>query len=965
MRKMLISMLLAAGLAIGGCTTATGGDSRGAETASTAQDPASSPLRQLVEQVNIPYQSFTLDNGLKVVVHEDRKAPVVAVSVWYNVGSKDEPKGKTGFAHLFEHMMFYGSENAPGDFFPRLQAIGATDWNGTTWFDRTNYFQTVPTAALETALFLESDRMGHLLGAVTADKLKNQIGVVQNEKREGDNQPYGLVEYAQLAALFPEGHPYRHSTIGSMADLDAASLEDVKQWFRDKYGPNNAVLVLAGDIDVATARRLAQKYFGDIPRGPVNNPAPADVPTLPAPLNETMKDRVATPRLYRNWAVPGIGHKDLIALEIAASALGGLSSSRLDNILVRQEQLAVNVSAGVQAFQRVSLFEVQVDVKPGQDPEQVAQRLDAIIADYVANGPTEDEVRRVATTILAGRISGLEQVGGFGGKAVALAEGALYMNDPGFYRQQLTALAEATPAQVREAMQRWLTRPVYALHVLPGERGAYEESTTAAKSGAATHAPRYFRTPHAGEKPLAPMPRTFVQADRSRIPEVGPISDLQFPQMERATLSNGIRIAFARRATVPVVRVSAQFDAGFATDPKAKAGLQSLMAGLLDEGTTTRSSTEIAEEKERLGAQLGIGATLDRTSVNLTALRTNLAPSLDLMADVIKNPAFDPSEIERLRGQRLAGIASELTQPVSIALRTLPPLLYGQQHPYGVPLTGSGTEASVKTITRADIVAAHQSWIRPDNVEIFVVGDTNLAEITQLLEQRFGTWQGPPASRGTKNFAQPIPQAKQRVVLIDRPQSPQSMILGGVVLPLRGTEELLPLIVANDVLGGQPGARINKDLRETKGWAYGAFSFLNRTEQRVPFIVYAPVQTNRTADSIVALQQQLRNFLTKSGTTAEELTRTISGAVRELPGSYETSDAVMAAMIQNSLYDRPDDYQSTLASRYRAMTAADLDRAARSALSPDRFLWVVVGDASQVRPQLEKLGLPIEVMALR
>jgi predicted Zn-dependent peptidase len=962
MRHLLSTILFAASLVLGGCTTTTTTTSESGGSA--AANASSSPLRQLVQQVDIPYETFTLDNGLRVVVHEDRKAPVVAVSVWYNVGSKDEPKGRTGFAHLFEHMMFYGSENAPGDFFPRLQAIGATDWNGTTWFDRTNYFQTVPTAALETALFLESDRMGHLLGAVTQEKLKNQIGVVQNEKREGDNQPYGLVEYAQLEALFPEGHPYRHSTIGSMADLDAASLEDVKNWFREKYGPNNAVLVLAGDIDVPTARRLVQKYFGDIPRGPVNEPARADVPTLPARRDQVMKDRVATARLYRNWAVPGVGHQDLVPLQVAAAALGGLSSSRLQNILVRQEQTAVRVSANIQVFQRVSLFDVQVDVKPGVDPDQVARRLDQIIADYVANGPTADEVQRVATQTVAGRIGGLEQVGGFGGKAVALAEGALYLNDPGHYRRELTAVADATPGQVRDAMQRWLARPVYALQVLPGERGAYEESSTGT-GGTATQTPRYFRTPQAGEQPLAPMPKTFIQVDRSRIPEVGPISELQFPKVERATLSNGIRVAFARRTTVPVVRISAQFDAGFATDSRDKAGVQSLMAALMDEGTATRNSIEIAEEKERLGAGLGVGSSLDRTSVGLTALRTNLPASLDLMADVIKNPAFDPKEIERLRGQRLAGIASELTQPVAIALRTLPPLLFGQQHPYGVPLTGSGTAATVQSITRDDIVAAHQRWIRPEALEIFVVGDTTLPEITQLLEQRFGNWQPPAVARGTKDFSPPVPAGRQRIVLIDRPQSPQSMILGGAVLPVKGTQEILPLLTANEVLGGQPGARINKDLRETKGWAYGAFSFLNRVEHQVPFIVYAPVQTNRTGDSIVALRQQLQTFLTKSGVTGEELQRTIGGAVRELPGSFETSDAVLGAMIQNSLYDRPDDYQSTLPGRYRALSAADLDRAARAALRADNFVWVVVGDAKQVRPQLDTLGLPIEVMTLQ
>ncbi|HTM95485.1 MAG TPA: pitrilysin family protein, partial [Croceibacterium sp.] len=465
---------------------ATSSASASAAPPPNATTPQPAALSTLVSQVDIPYQAFTLDNGLRVIVHEDHKAPVVAVSVWYSVGSKDEPEGKTGFAHLFEHLMFNGSENAPGEYFEPMEQIGATDLNGTTWFDRTNYFETVPRAALETALFMESDRMGHLLGAVNQEVLDNQRSVVQNEKRQGDNQPYGLVEYHQLAALFPPGHPYHHSTIGSMADLDAASLDTVKGWFRDHYGPNNAVLVLAGDIDVATAKDLVQRYFGDIPRGPQNHPAEAPVPTLPQTVSETIHDQVATTRIYRDWVVPGLLDPEAVPLDVAAGVLGGLSSSRLDNALVRKEQTAVRVSAELQTFHRISMFEVQVDVKPGVDPDLVARRLDQLIADYIKNGPSADEVQRFATSTVASRIRGLEQVGGSDGKAVALAEGELYANDADFYKKQLEQLAAVTPADVKAAMQKWLTRPSYDLRVVPGERGdTYEESSTG--KSAASH----------------------------------------------------------------------------------------------------------------------------------------------------------------------------------------------------------------------------------------------------------------------------------------------------------------------------------------------------------------------------------------------------------------------------------------------------------------------------------------------
>jgi predicted Zn-dependent peptidase len=908
------------------------------------------PVATLVRQVDIPHQSFTLPNGLKVYVHTDRKAPIVAVSVWYHVGSKDEPAGKTGFAHLFEHLMFNGSENAPGDFFEPLQQVGATDFNGSTWFDRTNYFETVPTPALERALFLEADRMGHLLGAMDQEKLDNQRGVVQNEKRQGDNEPYGLVQYAQLQALFPEGHPYRHSTIGSMADLDAASLDDVKQWFRDRYGPNNAVLVLAGDVDLATAKALVTKYFGDIKRGPEIKPVVAPVPTLAAPKSEVLKDAVATTRIHRLWAVPGLTDPDLVPVDMAASVLGGLSSSRLDNTLVRGERLAVSVTAGVQAFERVSMLEVTADVRPGVDAAVVAKRLDAIIADFLKNGPTADEVRRVATREVSGRIRGLESVGGFGGKATAIAEGALYAGDPDFYKKQLAAYAAATPAQIKAAANKWLSRPVYALTVEPGERSPYEEAK-AGVAGAQAGAPP--------PPPAAPSTPATAAALAAKLPPVGEFADLKFPAVQHIRLANGIDVAYAQRTAVPLTRIVVSFDAGNAADPKDKLGLQSLMLSLLDEGTTTRSAIQIAEEQERLGASIGAGASMDRTTISMNALSANLAPSLDLFTDILRNPAFAPAEVERVRAQQLARIASELTEPSSIAVRTLPPLLYGTGHPYGIPFTGTGDPAVVARVGRDDMIAFQRTWLRPDTARIFVVSSLPAAEVTPLLEARLGTWQASGA-KGVKNLDAPTPPAKSRIVLVNRPGSPQSLILAGVVLPVTGDEELIGLVSANDVLGGNFLSRLNTDLRERKGWSYGVSAQVNRVLGKVPYIVSAPVQQDSTGPAINALREDMREFLTTRGVTPAELELTINGSIRELPGSFETGGQVLSGMQRNALFGRPDDYYDTLADRYRALTAPQLDQAARTVLDPDKLLWVVVGDAAKVRPQLDALKLPVE-----
>lgn len=901
------------------------------------------PVASLVSQVNIPHEQFTLANGLRVIVHTDRKAPIVAVSVWYDVGSKHEPKGKTGFAHLFEHLMFNGSENSPGDFFEPLQQMGATDYNGTTWFDRTNYFQTVPTSALERTLWLESDRMGYLLGAVTQGKLDNQRGVVQNEKRQGDNQPFGLVEYAQIKAMIPESHPYGHSTIGSMADLDSASMEDVRNWFRQHYGPNNAVLVLAGDIDVATAKPMVERWFGAIKKGPQQAAIKVPIPTLAAPKSETMKDRVANVRLYRNWLVPGIDRADSGPLDVAAAVLGGLASSRLDNALVRDEKLAVAVTASNQAFAQLGFFEVTADVRPGVDPAVVAKRLDEIIADFIKTGPTDDEVKRVAMRAVSGRLSGLEQVGGFSGKAVALAEGALYLRDTNYYKKSLRRLATTTPAQVKASLARWLNRPVYALTVEPGERAPYEEAKGAPPAVAAA-------------APLTPVARP-------KPPEVGPISDLSFPEVKRGRLSNGIELVFAQRSAVPVTQVTISFDAGHSADDRDKPGTQMLMLSLLDEGAAGMDSRQIAEAQERLGANISNGISMDRTTLNLWSLTANLEPSLGLFEDIVLKPDFAKAEVERLKNQQLARIAAELKQPNGLGQRVLPQVLYGPSHPYGISSTGSGNAESVAKLTRDDVVAFREKWIRPDKAQMFVVSDKPFDEIRTVLDRRFGNWTATGVA-GTRPVAAAIPAPKPRIILVNRPDSPQSLILGGQVLAKKGTDDLETLIAANENLGSGFLSRINMDLRETKGWSYGVRGGVNRYRGDVSYTISAPVQADKTGDSIAALIANMKEFVGPKGVTVEEYERTVNGDIRELPGSFEQASDVLGAMQRNDLFGRPDNYYATVASRIRAMTREGMDAAVRSVLKPDQFVWVVVGDAKIVRPQLDKLGLPVEQVSV-
>jgi predicted Zn-dependent peptidase len=909
-----------------------------------AQTAAPVPVSQLVSEVDIPYESFTLANGLRVLVHTDRKAPIVAVSTWYDVGSKHEPEGKTGFAHLFEHLMFQGSENAPGDFFAPLRDVGATDFNGTTNFDRTNYFETVPKPALERALFLESDRMGWLLGAIDQALLDEQRGVVQNEKRQSDNRPYGLVNYELLEELLG-GTPYGHNVIGSMADLDAASLDDVKNWFRQHYGPNNTVLVLAGDIDVAEARPLVEKYFGAIAAGPRTQAPAVAIPTLAEPKTVTMHDRIAASLVIRAWAVPGMNDPDAVPLDVFGAVLGGLASSRLNNALVREEKLAVQVSAGTQSMSQLGIFVVQAVVRPGVDPATVGTRIDAILGDLLANGPTADEVQRVVTTNVSGRIAGLEAVGGFGGKAVALASGEIYSGDPEFYKKQLAAMARVTPEQVQAVANKWLGRPALTINVVPGEREAYQEAQAVAAAAPAA----------------APAASAPVAGTRGALPQVGGVDDLDFPEVTRTRLSNGIEVVYAHREAVPVTRVLMSFDAGAAADPEGRLGTQSLTLSLLKEGTTSKTSTQIAEAGERLGATLGQGASADRTFLIVSSPSPNLGGSLDLFADVVRNPAFAPAEVERLRASLLTSIAAEQVDPSGLANRAMPTLLYGAGHPYAKLAAGAGDAAAVSALTRDELVAFHHAWIRPDKAKIFVVSDLPLEQVRSALEARFGTWRGEGAA-GSKAFGGSPQPATPRILLIDRPNSPQSVILAGQMTGLDPRNELLVHQMGNQVLGSGFLSRLNMELRENKHWSYGAGGGFNWLEHAVPYVVNAPVQADRTGDSIKAIQEQVGAFLDTKGVTPAELTREINGTTRELAGRYETSSAVLNAMLQNDVWRRPDNFYDTVAQTYRALTAAQLDAAMRSTLDPAKFVWVVVGDAATVRPQLDALGLPVEVV---
>ncbi len=870
--------------------------------------------------ITIPYQRFALKNGLTLLVHEDHKAPIVAVNIWYHVGSKNEKPGRTGFAHLFEHLMFNGSEHFNDDYFRPFERIGATDQNGTTNNDRTNYFENVPTSALDVALWMESDRMGHLLGVIDTAKVNEQRGVVQNEKRQGENQPYGKVNLLMAEGAFPPGHPYSWTVIGSMEDLNAASVEDVKNWFRTYYGPNNAVIVLAGDITPETARQKVEQYFGDIPATPPIAKQDVWIAKRTGSHREIMQDRVPQARIYKQWNIPQFGSADGDYLDLVTDVLAAGKTSRLYKRLVYDEQIATDVVAYVDLREIAGQLVIRATAKPGGDLARVERAIDEELARFIQTGPTPSELRRVKTQSRANFIRGIERIGGFGGKSDVLAMNEVYAGNADHYQARRQRIATATAADLRSAAARWLSDGDFVVEVHP------YPSYDVVASG----------------------------ADRSKLPAAGTPPDARFPAIARATLPNGLKIMLAERHSIPQVNMTLLVDAGYAADQFATPGTASLTLDMLDEGTKTRTALQISDTLSQLGANLGTGSQLDVSSVSLSTLKDNLDPALDIFADVILNPSFPQADFQRQQRQRIARIQREKVQPVQMALRVFPQLLYGANHAYGNPLTGSGTEESVTRMTRDDLVRFHRTWFKPNHATLVVVGDISLAEIQPRLARLFSRW--PAGDVPQKNVSTVADLPRPLVYILDRPGSEQSIIFAADLAPPKANPHEYAIEAMTSLLGGQFTSRVNMNLREAKHWSYGAFTLVWDARGQRPFIAYAPVQTDKTKESMIEVDRELRGILGPKPVDADELAKAQANLTLTLPGNWETMDAVQGSLEQLVTYGLDDHYYETYAQRVRALTIPDATTAAQDAIRPDHLVWVVVGDRSKIEAGIRELN---------
>jgi zinc protease len=888
-------------------------------TAATPAPPTRAAFAR--DRYRIAYKQFTLDNGLRLVVHEDHATPIVAVNLWYHVGSRNEQRGKTGFAHLFEHFFFNGSENYPHGFREAMDDLGANNRNGTTSNDRTNFFENVPVSALERTLYLEADRMGFLAGRITKESLERERGVVQNEKRQGENQPYAKAFARVSETLYPASHPYSWSVIGSMADLDAASLDDVKEWYRTYYGPNNCVLSLAGDITPEGALALVKKYFDGIPPGPPLRRAERWIPRLERHVREEAEDRVPQAMVYRTYHAPAWGDADLHLLSLAAGVLSGSKSARLDRRLVYEKDLVTQIGASADRNEIAGTFDIQALLKPGVDPAAVEREIDAVLQSFLAEGPTAAELQRAQSRMLANFVRGTEALGGFGGRADVLAESLTFGGNPEAYLDRLERMATATPAQVKAAATRWLEAPHYTMVVRPYPK-------------------------------LGPGQTTL---DRKALPALGEAPAVTFPAVQRATLSNGLKVVLLERHSTPIVNVALAVDAGYAADEAAKAGLAALALNLMDDGTSTRSAFRIVDELDALGGRLSTRSSLDLSLVRLQALPANLAASLEIMADVVLHPVFPADLVALEKRRQMSQIGQEKADPRTVALRVLPRLLYGGSHAYALPFTGTGDDMTVESIDRADLLRWHRTWFTPNASTVIVTGDITMAQLEPALAKAFGGWARGEAPK--KSIGTVARSAGGKVYLLDKPDAPQSVILAAHVTERGGLPQDLAMETVLRNFGGMSTSRLNRNLRLDKHWSYGAAAAMPASRGPRPFYVVAPVQSDKTKEAILEVAKELRGVAGERPVTGEEFQSILRNQTLGLPGRFDSLDALERAAIDIVSLGYPDDYYASYAKNVRALDEKALADAAKVFIRPNEIVWLVVGDLAKVEAGIRELKL--------
>lgn len=909
--------------------------------------PADAPAKKIapkpapLEVPQLKFEKYKLNNGLEVILSEDHRLPMVAVNLWYHVGPAYETAGRTGFAHLFEHMMFEGSRHVPGSLhFHLLEAAGASDINGTTDFDRTNYFETLPSNQLALALWLESDRMGYLPDKLDQASLSNQQDVVRNERRQSvENQPYGIVEEGMMHMLFPKDHPYYADVIGSHADIQSAKLEDVRNFFKLYYAPNNASLAIVGDFQPDQAKELVEKYFGPLKRGEPVPRITAKTPPITSERRAVIQDNVQLPRVYEAWLTSPIFKPGDAEADLTATVLGGGKSSRLYKKLVYEKQIALDVSAYQQSLMLGSVFEVQATARPGVKPEDLEKAINAELDEFRTNGPTDEELKRARNVLETRIIAGLETLGGFGGVADRLNSYNHYLGTPDFLGADIARYENASVDALKAFADVQLgTNQSVVVYGVPGKQDLGPD----------------VPTPKAEAKDTSKTGGEPVNADaawRNEPPKPGPSSPLHLPVPEEYKLSNGLTVLYSYRPGLPLVAASLVLRSGSGANPVDKPGLASFTARMLQQGTTTRNALQIADRAADLGASLGSRASVDSSSVSTHALTRNFPDALELLGDLALHPTFPKEEIERVRKERLAALVQEKDEPFSVATRVMDSALYGPHNSYGYP--DIGTEESLKAVTREDLEHFWQQNYFPNDAALIVTGNIKSADLKPLVEKQFGAWkEGKPPALET-GAAQ---SSDARMILVDRPGAPQTTLLCYELGAARSTPDYAPLEVMNTDLGELFSSRINMNLREAHGYTYGAGSSFVFHRQPGPFIAFSDVRTDVTAPATTEIFNELKR-MRDTQMNAEEMKLSKDSITRSLPGRFERGTDAVGTFAEIFVYGLPLDYFSKLPELVDAVTPDQAEAMAQKYIHPEKIVVLAIGDRSKIEDEMKKLNL--------
>jgi len=899
--------------------------------------------------VNIPYEKFTLNNGLDVILHEDHSDPIVAYAIQFHVGSGRESEGKTGFAHLFEHFMFSRSENvALGQFDEIIQNAGGSS-NAGTGNDATTYFEVVAKNALEKVLWLESDRLGFLTNAINKKALNIQQNVVQNEKRQyEDNAPYGFTEWVVSKNLYPKGHPYNWTVIGEMEDLFNATVEDAKTFHDTFYVPNNATLVLSGDFDPAEAKRLIEKYFGEIKSGPkLEDPKPQ-----PVVLSETKRvmheDNFArAAQLTMNWPTVEQYHPDSYALDYLAQLLWLGKKAPLYKVIEKEKKLASNPRADNGAMEVAGAFSVTVTANEGVNLNEVEAAVFEAFKRFETEGFTEADVERIKAGLESRFYNGISSVLG---KSFQLAGYNEFAGSPDFYKKDLELTKSVTKADILRVYEKYIKdKPFVETCFIPKgapqlavngsvNAGVKEESITAATEVAIDES---------ADEPIVKTPTTF---DRTVIPADGPDPVLNLPAVWNIKLANGMGVWGIEQNELPLIRFSIVVKGGHYLDDLAKPGVAQLMGALMNQGTKNKTPLELEEAIKALGSSIGIGATNTGLQLNASCLARNYEATLALAQEMLLEPRWDAEEFELAKTRAINNLKRQLSSPNALASEVFNQMVYGKGHIFAY--NASGTLESVPGITLDDLKAFYGKTLTPSLANFHIAGQLTKEEVLESLEGISAKW--PAKEVLMPEYPQPAPLEQSKVILVDVPGAKQSVIRIGYLALSRTDPDFFLATVMNDHLGGNFLALVNQVLREQKGFTYGASTGFNGNYVAGPFTASSMVRSSATLESLQIFKSLMENY--RNGISQEDLDMTKNYLIKGYALNFETLSALTGMLEDISLYNLPVDYVKGEQTAIKNMTLEQHKALAQKYIDPNRMYYVIAGDAATQAPLIRQLG---------